>query len=127
MHRYIAGFLLILITPCVFSQNDTSKGFPIAVFTVHNLTNVNSGGLDFCPAVYEGKLVFVSEREIDYVNLGENRFEKTSYLSIYFRPEVHRFTPSVSFSPAYIDIFTSISRIHIRRKIQVFHPSIRGR
>jgi len=54
------------------------------VFTVHNLTNVNSEELDFCPVLFENKLVFVSEHEIDYVNLGENRFEKASYLSIQY-------------------------------------------
>ena len=84
MNRYITGFLLILIALPTFSQKDTSKGHAVAVFTVYNLANINSKELDFCPVLIEDKLVFVSEHEIDYVNLGENRFKKASYLSIQY-------------------------------------------
>jgi len=54
------------------------------VFSVFSMDKINSKGLDLCPVIYEDKIVFISERELDYINYGENRFGKSSYLSLQY-------------------------------------------
>ena len=63
-------------------SKDTLAELPI--FDVYKLKGLNTSGVEFCPIVLGDKLVFVSEREIDYVNLGENNYKSNSYLSIQY-------------------------------------------
>lgn len=77
-------FLLILFPMISWAGNKENKDsinyFPI--FDIQPILGVNSKGLDFSPVMMDGKLVFISEREIDVINLGESQFTKNSYLSI---------------------------------------------
>ena len=81
---FISAFILLLVNLSFsFSQDDSLINI-VPVFKTYRLNTVNSKGLDFSPVVYENKLLYVTEREIDYVNYVENRFKKSSYLVIFY-------------------------------------------
>ena len=54
------------------------------VFSTFNVITLNSSGLDFCPVYYGDDLVFISEKELDLINYGENIYSKLSYLSVVY-------------------------------------------
>ena len=60
---------------------DSVSYFPI--FEVHKLYGINTTGLDFSPVILGNQLIFVTEREIDFLNYGESQFDSDSYLSIH--------------------------------------------
>lgn len=53
-------------------------------YDVKNLEEINSNQAEFCPVVFEGKLVFVSERQIDLVNYNQYDYNGKPYLNVYF-------------------------------------------
>ncbi|MFH1321819.1 MAG: OmpA family protein [Bacteroidota bacterium] len=104
MHKFLIIFLFLIFSTVssIFPQSDVtdayhspsgySQGYTVPdekaeevpIFKVYKISGINSKGVDLGPVMYENKLVFASEREIDYVNYGENRFEKASYLAIQY-------------------------------------------
>jgi len=88
--RYIFGILLLCLS--LFSQEleakavltnklDTTK---TPAFSTFHIKSLNTNGLDFCPIYYGDDLIFISERELDLINYGENRYSKLSYLSVQY-------------------------------------------
>jgi len=81
--KFIFFFICLLwFIPELRSQQTYTSGKTTLEFQVFSVEQINTNGLDFCPVVTGNKLVFVSEREIDYVNYGENRFDNEAYLTI---------------------------------------------
>ena len=84
MRSVILAFFVIC---SIYQANGNGSKDSLAqmpVFDVYKLKGLNTSGTEFCPIVLEDKLVFVSEREIDYINLGENTYKSNSYLSIQY-------------------------------------------
>jgi outer membrane protein OmpA-like peptidoglycan-associated protein/tetratricopeptide (TPR) repeat protein len=67
-------------------------------FSVSILENINTKNADFCPLVYDGGIVFVSERGIDLVNENEFGMSNKPYLSIYFAKEEKQYKKAKRFS-----------------------------
>ena len=53
-------------------------------FEVNAVENINTKDADFCPLVYEGGIVFVSERGIDLVNTNHSGMANKPYLSLFY-------------------------------------------
>jgi outer membrane protein OmpA-like peptidoglycan-associated protein/tetratricopeptide (TPR) repeat protein len=67
-------------------------------FAVSIVENVNSKNADFCPLVYDGGLVFTSERGLDLVNETNNEISNKPYLSIYYASKEKNFEKAKKFS-----------------------------
>ncbi|MDG1476357.1 MAG: OmpA family protein [Vicingaceae bacterium] len=53
-------------------------------FEVSAVENINTKDADFCPLVYEGGIVFVSERGVDLVNTNHSGMANKPYLSLFY-------------------------------------------
>ena len=51
--------------------------------TVKPIQNVNTPGIEFCPAVINNQLIFTSSREYDLLAYGENNWKNSGYLNVY--------------------------------------------
>lgn len=59
-----------------------------------NLSEINTVKSEFCPVVYDGKLVFISEQSPDIVNYEQYDFNGQPYLNVFFT-ELKNEVPSV--------------------------------
>lgn len=53
-------------------------------FEISLVENINSKYSDFCALVYQDALIFISERQIDFVNEKTNSSTNRPYLSIFY-------------------------------------------
>ena len=67
-------------------------------FEVTAIENINTKNADFCPLVYEGGIVFVSERGVDLVNTNHLSVANKPYLSLYYARKDKGFKKAKSFS-----------------------------
>lgn len=67
-------------------------------YEVEIVKNINSKNSDFCPLVYNGGLIFVSERGLDLVNENNNSFSNKPYLSIFYAEESKQYEKAKRFS-----------------------------
>ena len=67
-------------------------------FEVTTVENINTKDADFCPLVYEGGIVFVSERGVDLVNTNHSGMSSKPYLSLYYARKDKAFKKAKHFS-----------------------------
>lgn len=53
-------------------------------YKVNKIDGVNSIYSEFCPLIFNNQFYFVSDRESDLQNYGENNWKKVSYLNIFY-------------------------------------------
>lgn len=67
-------------------------------FEVTAVDNINTKDADFCPLVYEGGIVFVSERGVDLVNTNHSGMANKPYLSLYYAKKEKQYKKAKHFS-----------------------------
>lgn len=67
-------------------------------FEIKLVENINSKYSDFCALVYQDALIFISERQIDYVNEKTNSSTNRPYLSIFYSKKEKNFEKIKEFS-----------------------------
>lgn len=84
--KYKISLLCFLITVYGFSQESVKAKINRKIEVTYNLkkiTSINSEGAEFSPALNGSKLIFVSDRYFDLLNIGENRWKKNKYVNLY--------------------------------------------
>jgi outer membrane protein OmpA-like peptidoglycan-associated protein/Tol biopolymer transport system component len=84
--KHKISLLCFLITVCGFSQESVKAKINRKIEITYNLkkvTSINSEGAEFSPALNGSKLIFVSDRYFDLLNVGENRWKKNKYVNLY--------------------------------------------
>ncbi len=67
-------------------------------FEINLVENINSKYSDFCALVYQDALIFISERQIDFVNEKTNSSTNRPYLSIFYSKKEKNFEKVKEFS-----------------------------
>lgn len=67
-------------------------------FTVNIVENINSKYSDFCALAYQDAIIFVSERQTDFVNEKTNSYTNRPYLSIFYSKKEKNFEKVKQFS-----------------------------
>lgn len=67
-------------------------------FEISLVENINSKYSDFCALVYQDALIFISERQIDFVNEKTNSSTNRPYLSIFYSKKEKNFEKIKEFS-----------------------------
>lgn len=67
-------------------------------FEVNTVENINTKDADFCPLVYQGGIVFVSERGVDLVNTNHSGMANKPYLSVYYAKQDKQYKKAKHFS-----------------------------
>lgn len=79
--RFILGFILLLISGSLVSQTFEVEKVEFT-FEVKELEKINSKFSDFNAVLHAGKIIFTSDRDIDYVTAGENNWKKGKHYNI---------------------------------------------
>lgn len=53
-------------------------------FEIQNVKEINTNTSEFCPVIYENKLVFTAERAADFLNFSVNSLNSQPYLDVYY-------------------------------------------
>lgn len=67
-------------------------------FEINLVENINSKYSDFCALVYQDALIFISERQVDFVNEKTNSSTNRPYLSIFYSKKEKNFEKVKEFS-----------------------------
>jgi len=67
-------------------------------FEVKLVENINSKYSDFCALAYKDAVIFISERQVDYVNEKTNSYTNRPYLSIFYSKKDKHFEKVKEFS-----------------------------
>lgn len=85
---FITALLIQSFTMMAYTQPEPQpRGVVIGdkevEFEVHNVYGLNSEYSEFSPVFYKNELVFASDREYDFRNLGEDNWEANKYINIF--------------------------------------------
>jgi outer membrane protein OmpA-like peptidoglycan-associated protein len=99
---YISFFFLLLLSNYALAQHEVFYNAEVHItYVPGKIKGINSEWAEFCPLLVNDKLVFVSDRESDYLTWGENQWKKKKYLSVFAASIDKNYGDSLSFDGAH--------------------------